>query len=70
MSIKKLHQKGLSWKKLEAFGLEYRYVAQFLQSKISKAEMTAKIEIESWHYAKRQLTWFKRDKRIKWLKTN
>ena len=64
---KNLHKNGLSWKRMEALGLEYRYMALFLQNKITKEEMIEKIKIESWHYAKRQMTWFKRDPRIKWL---
>ena len=65
--VKKLHRNGLSWKRLEEFGLEYRFVAQFLQKKITRQEMINKIQIESEHFAKRQMTWFKRDKRIKWI---
>jgi tRNA dimethylallyltransferase len=67
--VKKLH-KSLSWKRLEEFGLEYRFVAQYLQNKITHQEMIDKIQIESEHYAKRQMTWFKRDKRIHWIKNN
>jgi len=52
---------GLSWKRLEEFGLEYRFVAQYLQNKITYQEMLNKIQIESQHYAKRQMTWFKRE---------
>lgn len=66
---KQLHAKGLSWKRMEELGLEYRYLALYLQNKISKNEMTEKLKIEIWHYAKRQMTWFKRDKRILWLNT-
>lgn len=65
--VKKLH-KNLSWKRLEEFGLEYKFVAQYLQNKITKQEMIDKIQIESEHYAKRQMTWFKRDRKIHWLK--
>jgi tRNA dimethylallyltransferase len=65
--VKKLHAGGLSWKKLEAFGLEYRYIAQFLQKKITNSEMIATLEHAIYCYAKRQMTWFKRDKRIKWV---
>ena len=65
--VKKLH-KTLSWKRLEEFGLEYRFVAQYLQNKITYQEMTEKIQIESEHFAKRQMTWFKRDKKINWIK--
>ena len=64
----KLHDDGVSWRRLEALGLEYRYQALFLQGKITKAEMTEQIEKESLKYAKRQMTWFKRDKNIFWNK--
>ena len=66
--VKKLH-KSLSWKRLEEFGLEYRSVAQYLQNKITYQEMIDKIQIESEHFAKRQMTWFKNDKKIHWIKS-
>ncbi len=64
---RRLHHDGLSWKRMEQLGLEYRYLAMHLQGKISRTEMLEKIESESIKYAKRQMTWFKRDMRIKWL---
>ena len=64
---KKLHARGLSWKRMEELGLEYRYLALHLQGKISKPEMIAKLQTEIWRYAKRQMTWFRRDKRIQWF---
>lgn len=66
--VKNLHKSGLSWKRLEEFGLEYKFVAQYLQNKITQHEMMGKIQIESEHFAKRQMTWFKRDKKINWIK--
>lgn len=66
--VKKLRSGGLSWTRLENFGLEYRYAALFLQKKITRREMILKIQVESQKYAKRQLTWFKRDPKIKWIK--
>ncbi len=66
--IKELHKNGLSWERLESFGLEYRYVAQYLQKKISEEEMKEKIISESYKYSKRQMTWFKRNKEIYWMK--
>ncbi len=65
--VKKLHTQGLSWKRMEELGLEYRYLARFLQGQITKAEMIDQLEKEISKYSKRQMTWFKRDKRIKWL---
>ncbi len=63
-----LKKSGLSWKKLEDFGLEYRYVAYYLQNKLSYNEMIEKLQKEIEHYAKRQITWFSKDKRINWVK--
>ncbi len=62
----KLHSEGLSWKRMRALGLEYRYLADFLENKISKADFVEKLEGEIWKYAKRQMTWFKRSKEIHW----
>lgn len=64
---KKLHNSGLSLKKMDSFGLEYRFLAKFLQKKISKEEMIEKLNTAIWQYARRQITWFKRDKKIKWF---
>ena len=64
---KKLKNSGLSWKRIYELGFEYKYPALFLQNKISKEEMLEKIILENWQYVKRQMTWFKRDKRIEWM---
>lgn len=65
--VRNLHDSGVSWQRLENFGLEYRHIAELLQGKISEAEMIDLLKNKSWQYAKRQRTWFKRDPRIKWL---
>lgn len=67
---RRVHERGLSWKRMEALGLEYRFLARFLQGKISKDEMMRGLEIAIRHYAKRQMTWFKRDKGIRWFSPN
>lgn len=64
---KKLHKNGLSWKRMEELGLEYRFMALHLQNRITKKEMLEKLNSEIYKYAKRQMTWFKRDKEIKWF---
>lgn len=65
--VKRLKQ-DISWKRLEEFGLEYRYIALYLQNKITKKEMIERLQKKIEHYAKRQMTWFKKDKRIHWIK--
>lgn len=66
--VRKLHESGISWKRLENFGLEYRYISYFLQGKISKEQMIEKLNTEIWRYSKRQMRWFKRNRDINWLK--
>lgn len=63
-------RKIISFKKMEEFGLEYRYMALYLQKKITYDEFISKLEKEIEHYAKRQMTWFKRNKKIEWVNNN
>jgi len=59
--VRRLHeQDGLSWKRLESFGLEYRWCARFLQGKISREEMETSLLKDSKYYAKRQMTSLRR----------
>ena len=66
---KNMHTKGLSWKRMRELGLEYKYMALYLEKKISKKEMIEGLSSAIWQFAKRQTTWFKRDKEIIWLDT-
>ncbi len=65
--IKILHAKGVFWKKLENFGLEYEYGALFLQKKLARSEFESGLYKAIVDYAKRQITWFKKDNRIHWI---
>lgn len=57
---------GLNWKRLDSFGLEYRFISRYLRGLLTYDQMKAEIIKESFRYAKRQMTWFKRDKNIVW----
>lgn len=48
-------------------GLGYKEVVEYLTKKISKEEMVEKIKQETRRYAKRQLTWFRKNKQTIWL---
>ncbi|MDD3662380.1 MAG: tRNA (adenosine(37)-N6)-dimethylallyltransferase MiaA [Candidatus Pacebacteria bacterium] len=65
--VENLHKSGISWKRLKELGLEYRYVSMYLEGILTKDEMIEKLNSEIWKYAKRQKTWFKRDKSIIWI---
>lgn len=65
---RRIHEAGLSWKRMESLGLEYRFLAQFLQNKISKNEMLELLEIAIRQYSKRQMVWFKKNEKIRWVR--
>lgn len=74
--VENLHKNGVSWKRMNELGLEYRYVSQYLQNiktvpslnlRQVKEKMIEELNTAIWHYAKRQKTWFKRDPNIIWI---
>ncbi len=65
--VQRLRNSGVSWKRLESLGLEYRYIALYLQKRIRKEEMARQIQKESEDFARRQMAWFKKDPRIRWV---
>ncbi len=66
--VRQLKRSGVSSKRLEALGLEYRYVNRYLEGMLSKSQMTAELEKEIWRYAKRQMTWWKKDEEVNWIR--
>jgi len=69
--VKHLHQSGLSFAGLDFYGLEYRYVALYLQGKLNWNDMFQKLNSAIHQFAKRQETWFRRMERngikIHWI---
>ncbi|MDO8574982.1 MAG: tRNA dimethylallyltransferase, partial [bacterium] len=65
--VKNLIKKyGLKQQSFDAIG--YREIIDFLHSKKSLGEAVELIKKNTRHYAKRQMTWFKKDQRIRWIK--
>lgn len=58
---------GLSYARMDALGLEYRYLARLLQGKITKQQFEVELERAINQYAKRQRRWFKRNDEIHWV---
>lgn len=48
-------------------GLGYKEVVEYIENKVTKEEMIEKIKMETRRYAKRQITWFKKNKQTIWL---
>ena len=67
LEVINLRKMGVSFKRIEEFGMHYREIARYLQGKISEKEMIENSIKEIQDYAKKQLNWFKKDKRVKWI---
>lgn len=69
--VEELLNKGISPEKLEYYGLEYRYLSQFITGRIGYDEMFRLLNTTIHQFAKRQMTWFRRMERkgfqIHWL---
>lgn len=50
-------------------GIGYQEILSYLEGKITVDEARELMRIHIHQYARRQITWFKRDKRIKWVKS-
>lgn len=66
--VESLLQQGVSHERLEALGLEYRFISRWLRGEVSsEEEMVQRLKYAIHDFTRRQLTWFRRDKRILWL---
>jgi len=58
--VKSLLADGLTYEDLSYYGLEYKWIGNYLQGKISKKEMFDGLNVSIHQFAKRQMTWFRR----------
>lgn len=65
--VRSLLDQGLDKNSQSLKAIGYKEVISYLESEIEYSEMIDLIKKNSRHYAKRQLTWFRRDARIKWF---
>ncbi|MDO8654898.1 MAG: tRNA (adenosine(37)-N6)-dimethylallyltransferase MiaA [bacterium] len=87
--VKKLRNQGISWKRIDELGFEYRFAAEYIRKKYppplrppnprpsrtalrlgtsSKDEMKQKIQKATEDFVRHQMSWFKKDQRIRWIK--
>lgn len=73
--VKNLLKSGISYERLQRFGLEYREISQYLNKlKVegykpkTKNEMIEKLKFRIHNFARHQLTWFRKNKEIIWIK--
>jgi len=70
LEVENLHKDGLSYERLEELGLEYKLIAKHLQHEMPHQKLVTKLVTKNCQYAKRQMTWLKKDKEIEWFKPN
>jgi tRNA dimethylallyltransferase len=63
---KRLRDTGLSWRRFDKLGLEYRWLGRYLRGETSRQTMRDELLADIKRYAKRQATWFKRNASIAW----
>ena len=69
--VQELLNGGVDEKRLYDFGQEYRFCLQYIQGEWeTKEEMVQRLKYAIHGFARRQMTWFRKDKRIVWVKTN
>jgi len=66
--VQGLLDEGISHERLEALGLEYRYITRLLRGEFkNEDEMVQKLKYAIHDFTRRQLTWYRKDKRIVWV---
>jgi len=69
--VQQLHAQGVSWETLYFYGLEYRFIAQYLQGQLTKNDCFQKLNSAIHQFSKKQDTWLRRLERngtkIHWL---
>lgn len=69
--VRDLLAAGISHERLEALGLEYRYISRWLRGEFaSESEMVQRLKYAIHDFTRRQLTWFRKDQRIIWIEGN
>jgi tRNA dimethylallyltransferase len=69
--VQRLHDSGIAWERLHYYGLEYRYVGEYLQGNMKKNDMFQRLNSAIHNFSKRQGNWFRRMERhgviINWI---
>jgi len=64
--VRRLHASGVAWDAPAMTSIGYRDLAELIREEVTLEEAREHIQAATWQYAKRQLTWFKKDQRIQW----
>jgi tRNA dimethylallyltransferase len=68
--VKALKEMGLTEKDVSMQGLGYKQLLLYLDGRCTLPEAVAEIKKQTRHFAKRQLTWFKRERNVTWVQVD
>lgn len=58
--VARLHSEGVTWERLDSFGLEYRFVSKYLKKELTYSEMREALLAKIRQFARRQDIWFRK----------
>ena len=65
--VQSLIASGVSKKWLQSIGLEYRYVVDLLDGKLTESEFNSQLKTAIRRFAKRQVTWWRHHGNVEWF---
>lgn len=69
--VEKLVHEGITFERIEAFGLEYKFIGKYLKGEFNRNDMFQKLNSAIHSFSKRQMTWFRKMERegikINWI---
>jgi len=68
--VKKLREMGCRKEMVSMQGLGYKEILAFLEGELSYGEAVESLKRDTRHFAKRQLTWFRREAEVIWVNKN
>lgn len=65
--IKKLIRQGINWNSQAMSAIGYREWKDYFAGKATKDEVVRRWKANEWQYARRQISWFRKDRDINWF---
>lgn len=65
--VASLAKQKYGWQLPSMSGIGYKQIGAYLREEVDLKTAVAMLKRDTRHYARRQITWFKRDQRIEWL---
>ena len=65
--VRKLKEMGCTREMVSMQGLGYKEILAYLEGELTLEEAVYRIKRDTRHFAKRQITWFKRERQVIWI---